>query len=77
MKIKPTLQMVAIAKRIAEKNGVSVGAVLKKIDRCVEKTSFAWNDVFWGDSVITLNAKKYLRPASRSRLPRACGVASR
>ena len=72
-----SLQRVEIAKRIAVKNGVSVAAVLDKVERSAKKTSFVKSDFFWGDSVITLNAKKYLRPASRSRLPRACGVASR
>ena len=72
-----SLQRVEIAKRIAVKNGVSVAAVLDKVERSVKKTSFRKNDFSWGDSVITLDAKKYLRPTSAARLPRACGVASR
>ena len=72
-----SLQRVEIAKRIAVKNGVSVAAVLDKVERSAKKTSFVKSDFFWGDSVITLDVKKYLRPASASRLPRACGVASR
>ena len=72
-----TLQMVEIAKRIAVKNGVSVAAVLDKVERSAKKTSFKRSDFFWGDSVITLDAKKYLRPAAVARLPRACGMASR
>lgn len=72
-----TLQMVEIAKRIAVKNGVSVAAVLDKVERSAKKTSFKRSDFFWGDSVITLDAKKYLRPASASRLPRACGAVAR
>lgn len=52
-----TLQMVEIAKRIAVKNGVSVAAVLGKVERSAKKTSFGKSDFFWGDSVITLRAK--------------------
>lgn len=71
---RATLQMVEIAKRIAVKNGVSVAAVLDKVERSAKKTSFVKSDFFWGDSVITLDAKKYLRPASAARLPRGCGA---
>ena len=72
-----SLQRVEIAKRIAVKNGVSVAAVLDKVERSAKKTSFKRSDFFWGNSVITLDAKKYLRPASRGRLPRGCGAVAR
>lgn len=74
---RATLQMVEIAKRIAVENGVSVAAVLDKVERSAKKTSFVKSDFFWGDSVITLDAKKYLRPASAARLPRGCGAVAR
>ena len=76
MKIKPTPKMIAIAERIAAKCGVSVNAVLSKVDRSVEKTSFRWNDVFWGDSVITLCSKKSARRSAAARSSKGCGAVS-
>jgi len=67
MKTKATLQMVAIAKRIAAKNGVSVDEVLDRFNSDVEKTSFDRHDLFLGDSVITLSSKKVIPAGSRSR----------
>ena len=67
MKTKATLQMVAIAKRIASKNGVSVDEVLDRFNSDVEKTSFDRHDLFLGDSVITLSSKKVIPAGSRSR----------
>lgn len=72
-----TLQMEEIAKRIAVKNGVSVAAVLDKVERSAKKTSFKRSDFFWGDSVITLDAKKYLRPVAIARLSRDRGAVAR
>lgn len=69
MKTKATLQMVAIAKRIAAKNGVSVDEVLDRFNQDVEKTSFAKNDLFLGDSVITLDNKKSRRSDRGRGLP--------
>lgn len=67
MKAKATLQMLAIAKRIADKNGVSVDDVLDRFNDTVEKTSFARRDLFLGDSVITLCGKKVRHSRSRLR----------
>ena len=67
MKTKATLQMVAIAKRIAAKNGVSVDEVLDRFNQDVEKTSFDRRDLFLGYSVITLDDKKVVSARSRSR----------
>lgn len=67
MKTKATLQMVAIAKRIAAKNGVSVDEVLDRFNQDVEKTSFDRRDLFLGYSVITLDDKKAVSAGSRSR----------
>lgn len=74
-----SLQKVEIAKRIAEKNGVSVAAVLDKVERSAKKTSFVKSDFFWGDSVITLRRQKLrsrpqaaqCRHTSRERLRKA------
>ena len=67
MKTKATLQMVAIAKRIAAKNGVSVDEVLDRFNQDVEKTSFGRRDLFLGDSVITLQHEKVVSAGPRSR----------
>ena len=67
MKTKATLQMVAIAKRIAAKNGVSVDEVLDRFNQDVEKTSFDRRDLFWGKSDISLDKKKVIPAGSRSR----------
>ena len=72
-----SLQRVEIAKRIAVKNGVSVAAVLDKVERSAKKTSFKRSDFFWGDSVITLDAKKIDRRSAAARLSRACGAVAR
>lgn len=71
MKTKATLQMVAIAKRIAAQNGVSVDDVLDRFDQDVEKTSFSRRDLFLGDSVITLQRKKVFPARVRPGLPTA------
>ena len=77
MKAKATPEMMEIAERIAVKNGVSVADVLIKVEHSSKKTSFRKNDFFWGDSVITLDAKKYLRPLPVTRALTGCGTAAR
>lgn len=69
-----SLQRVEIAKRIAANNGVSVAAVLDKVEQSAKKTSFSKSDFFWGDSVITLHQKNIFRRPAAARLPRGCGA---
>ena len=59
MRSEATFQMVAIAKRIAEKNGVSVSDVLDKFSQSVKKTAHTRSDFFWGDSDITRRQEKF------------------
>lgn len=66
MRSEATFQMVAIAKRIAEKNGVSVSDVLDKFSQSVKKTAHTRSDFFWGDSDISLVGKKNFRRVRRS-----------
>lgn len=72
-----SLQMVEIAKRIAAKNGVSVAAVLDKVERSAKKTSFIKSDFFWGDSVITLGGKKKIMRVRSSVVPVRRGKVAR
>ena len=58
MRSEATFQMVAIAKRIAEKNGVSVSDVLDKFSQSVKKTAHTRSDFFWGDSIYHSAARK-------------------
>lgn len=46
MRSEATFQMVAIAKRIADKNGVSVSDVLDKFSKSVKKTVHTRSDFF-------------------------------
>lgn len=71
MRSDATFQMVAIAKRIADKNGVSVSDVLDKFSRGVKKNAHTRSDFFWGDSDISLGGKKNFQRVRRS------GVADR
>ena len=76
MRSEATFQMVAIAKRIAEKNGVSVSDVLDKFSKSVKKTAHTRSDFFWGDSDISLCGKKNFRRVRSSVVPvRRCKVA--
>lgn len=72
-----SLQMVEIAKRIAAKNGVSVAAVLDKVERSAKKTSFRQSDFFWGDSVITPCQKNIFRRSAAACLPTGCSAVAR
>lgn len=59
MRSEATLQMVAIAKRIAVKNGVSVSEVLTRFSQSVKKSAHTRSDFFWGDSDITVRKEKF------------------
>ena len=61
MRSEATLQMVAIAKRIAVKNGVSVSEVLTRFSQSVKKSAHTRSDFFWDDSDISLCGKKNFR----------------
>ena len=61
MRSEATLQMVAIAKRIAVKNGVSVSDVLARFSQSVKKSAHTRRDFFWGDGDISLCGKKNFR----------------
>lgn len=59
-------EMLAVARRIARENGVSVGDVLAKFSAGVKKSAFTRADFFWGDSDISPeNVKTNLRPSRR------------
>lgn len=51
-------ERIAIAKRIAAQNGVSVGEVLAKFERGVKKATLTRADFFWGCSDISLGRGK-------------------
>ena len=77
MRSEATFQMVAIAKRIAEKNGVSVSDVLDKFSQSVKKTAHTRSDFFWGDSDISLGGKKNFRRVRSSVVPVRRGKVAR
>ena len=77
MQSSATLQMVAIAKRIAAQYGVSVDEVLAGFRRGVKKTAYTYSDFFWGDSDISLSRKKAARPLAATVLPVGWGAVSR
>ena len=71
------LEAAEAARRMAEQNGATIDVVFAKFRQGVRKSAVSYTDFFWGNSDISLDAKKYLRPASRGRLPRGCGTAAR
>lgn len=77
MRSEATFQMVAIAKRIAEKNGVSVSDVLDKFSQSVKKKAHTRSDFFWGDSDISLGGKKNFRRVRSSVAPVSSGKVAR
>ena len=60
------------AQRIADNTGVSVAEVVRRFSVAVKKSSFTWNDFFWGDSDISLPAKDSQAGRKAVRLAR-CG----
>ena len=68
MQSKATFQMVAIAKRIADKNGISVDAVLDRFSRSVKKSAFSMSDFFWAGSNISLGVAKNSSAVRRTAL---------
>ena len=70
-----TEDMIAVAKRIAKANGVSVADVLAKYRRGVRKTALSYNDFFWGGSDISLSGvEKFLAWRRRGRSRRRGGA---
>lgn len=67
--------MIAVARRIAKANGVSVADVLAKYRQGVRKTALSYSDFFWGASDISLSgAEKFLAWRRRGRSARRGGA---
>ena len=71
------LEAAKAAKRMAERSGVTVDVVFAKFRQGVRKSALSYTDFFWGEGDISLDAKKYRRPTSASRLSRGSGAVAR
>lgn len=65
------------ARRMAEQNGVTIDVVFAKFRQGVRKSAVSQSDFFWGNSDISLSAKKIDRRTAVARLPRGCGAVAR
>ena len=77
MRSEATFQMVAIAKRIADRNGVPVSDVLDKFSQSVKKTVHTRSDFFWDGSDISLGGNKNFRRVRQSVVPMRSGKVAR
>ena len=55
------------AKRMADKNGVTIDVVFAKFRQGVRKSALSYTDFFWGKGDISLDKKKVIPAGSRSR----------
>lgn len=55
------------AKRMADKNGVTIDVVFAKFRQGVRKSALSYTDFFWGKGDISLGKKKVIPAGSRSR----------
>ena len=55
------------AKRMADKNGVTIDVVFAKFRQGVRKSALSYTDFFWGKSDISLGKKKVIPAGSCSR----------